>query len=156
MREANMLTWLNHVAIVVPDLAEAASLYKSLGATVSLPKDLPAHGVTVVFVSIPNTKIELLHPLGDASPLTSFLEKNPAGGIHHLCFEVTELNKASEKLCEIGVRILGDGKPKLGAHERPVLFAHPKDFQGTLIELHRCRFGLDLRVSALEFERRPA
>lgn len=132
-----MLTWLNHIAIAVPDLAEAATQYQKLGATVSPPKDLPDHGVTVVFVSIPNTKIELLHPLGDASPIARFLEKNPAGGIHHVCFEVAEIDQASAKLCEIGVRTLGGGKPKLGAHDRPVLFAHPKDFHGALFEFQQ-------------------
>lgn len=132
-----MITWLNHIAIAVPDLDEAAAQYKLLGATVSAPKELPEHGVTVVFVGVPNTKIELLHPLGEASPIAGFLEKNPAGGIHHICFEVAEIDEASDKLREMGVKVLGDGKPKLGAHDRPVLFAHPKDFQGALVEFQQ-------------------
>lgn len=132
-----MITWLNHIAIAVPNLGEAAAHYRLLGGPVSAPKDLPEHGVTVVFVGIPNTKIELLHPLGEASPIAGFLEKNPAGGIHHICFEVAEIDEASYKLREIGVNVLGDGKPKLGAHDKPVLFAHPKDFQGALIEFQQ-------------------
>jgi len=129
-----MITWLNHVAIAVPDLELAANQYKALGATVSAPKDLPEHGVTVVFVKVPNSKIELLHPLGDSSPIATFLEKNPAGGVHHLCFEVSAINAATKKLHEIGAKLLGDGNPKIGAHGKPVLFAHPKDFHGALVE----------------------
>ncbi|KRB49114.1 methylmalonyl-CoA epimerase [Rhizobium sp. Root708] len=132
-----MLTWLNHIAIAVPDLSKAAAQYKSLGANVSDPKDLPEHGVTVVFVTIPNTKIELMHPLGQGSPIEAFLERNPSGGIHHLCFEVAEIGEAADKLRDIGVRVLGDGTPKLGAHDKPVLFAHPKDFQGALVEFEQ-------------------
>ena len=129
-----MLGALNHVAIAVPDLAEAAGRYAALGATVSPPQDLPEHGVTVVFVTLPNTKIELLHPLGETSPITAFLEKNPAGGIHHLCFEVPDIAAAADTVRATGARILGDGTPKIGAHGKPVLFAHPKDFHGALVE----------------------
>lgn len=132
-----MLGALNHVAIAVPDLAEAANRYAALGATVSPPQDLPEHGVTVVFVELPNTKIELLHPLGEASPITAFLEKNPAGGIHHLCFEVTDIAAAADTVRATGARILGDGTPKIGAHGKPVLFAHPKDFHGALVEFEQ-------------------
>lgn len=132
-----MITWLNHIAIAVPNLEEAATQYRLLGATVSAPQDLPDHGVTVVFVGIPNTKIELLHPLGTGSPIARFLEKNPLGGIHHICFEVAEIDEAAAKLREIGVKVLGDGKSKLGAHDRPVFFTHPKDFQGALIEFQQ-------------------
>ncbi|WP_180900074.1 methylmalonyl-CoA epimerase [Martelella soudanensis] len=132
-----MITRLNHVAIAVPDLAEAAARYQTLGAAVSEPQDLPEHGVTVVFVVLENTKIELLHPLGEGSPIAGFLDKNPSGGIHHLCFEVEEIGATSEKLDELGIRILGDGKPKTGAHGKPVLFAHPKDFQGALVEFEQ-------------------
>ncbi|WP_174802754.1 methylmalonyl-CoA epimerase [Martelella limonii] len=129
-----MIKGLNHVAIAVTDLAEAAARYQALGATVSAPQDLPEHGVTVVFITLDNTKIELLHPLGEASPIASFLDRNPSGGIHHLCLEVDDIADAAEKLGESGIRVLGDGKPKTGAHGKPVLFAHPKDFQGALIE----------------------
>lgn len=132
-----MITRLNHVAIAVPDLAEAAASYEALGAKVSDPQDLPEHGVTVVFITLDNTKIELLHPLGDGSPIAGFLDKNPSGGIHHLCFEVEDITEASAKLDERGIRVLGDGKPKTGAHGKPVLFAHPKDFQGALIEFEQ-------------------
>ena len=132
-----MITRLNHVAIAVPDLAEAAASYEALGAKVSEPQDLPEHGVTVVFITLDNTKIELLHPLGDASPIAGFLDKNPSGGIHHLCFEVEDITEASAKLDEHSIRVLGDGKPKTGAHGKPVLFAHPKDFQGALIEFEQ-------------------
>ena len=128
-----MLGALNHVAIAVPDLAAAAERYAALGAKVSAPQDVPEHGVTVVFVELPNTKIELLHPLGEASPIAGFLEKNPAGGIHHLCFEVADIAAAAETVRATGARILGDGA-KIGAHGKPVLFAHPKDFHGALIE----------------------
>ena len=132
-----MLGALNHVAIAVPDLAEAAGRYAALGATVSPPQDLPEHGVTVVFVELPNTKIELLYPLGEASPIAGFLEKNPAGGIHHLCFEVADITAAAETVRATGARILGDGTPKIGAHGKPVLFAHPKDFHGALVEFEQ-------------------
>ncbi|MCQ4628917.1 methylmalonyl-CoA epimerase [Shinella sp. CPCC 100929] len=129
-----MLGPLNHVAIAVPDLAAATDRYAQLGAKVSPPQDLPEHGVTIVFVELPNTKIELLHPLGAASPIAGFLEKNPAGGIHHLCFEVADIGAAAETVRATGARILGDGTPKIGAHGKPVLFAHPKDFHGALVE----------------------
>jgi methylmalonyl-CoA/ethylmalonyl-CoA epimerase len=129
---------LNHVAIVVPDLAKAASLYReTLGALVSVPLALPAHGVTVVFVELPNTKIELLEPLGADSPVAGFLAKNPSGGMHHVCYEVADIRAARDRLKEAGARVLGDGEPKTGAHDRPVLFLHPKDFCGTLIELEQ-------------------
>jgi len=129
---------LNHVAIAVPDLDTAAKTYReTLGAKVSAPQAEPAHGVTVVFVELPNTKIELLHPLGDASPIASFLERNPSGGMHHMCFEVEDILAARDRLKSQGARVLGDGNPKIGAHGKPVLFLHPKDFVGTLIELEQ-------------------
>ena len=131
-----MIGKLNHVAIVVPDLDAAVAVYRdTLGATVSEPMRLPEHGVTTVFVELPNTKIELLHPLGEASPIAKFLEKNPSGGMHHVCYEVADILAARDHLIARGARILGDGEPKMGAHDRPVLFLHPKDFCGTLIEL---------------------
>jgi len=137
-RGKGMIGRLNHVAIAVPDLAAAAALYRdTLGARVSAPQDEPDHGVTVVFVELPNTKIELLHPLGEASPIAAFLERNPAGGIHHLCYEVEDILAARDKLKREGARVLGDGEPKIGAHGKPVLFLHPKDFCGTLIELEQ-------------------
>lgn len=127
---------LNHVAIVVPDLEAAASRYRDIfGARVSGEVPLPDHGVVTVFVELPNTKIELLHPLGNSSPVRSFLERYPTGGIHHICYEVDDLDEARERLEQAGARVLGDGKPSLGAHGKPVLFLHPKDFDGTLIEL---------------------
>ncbi|MEC8711307.1 MAG: methylmalonyl-CoA epimerase [Pseudomonadota bacterium] len=133
-----MLGRLNHVAIAVPDLAAAASVYAgTLGAEVSAPQSLPEHGVTVVFVALPNTKIELLEPLGEDSPIARFLEKNPAGGMHHLCYEVEDIGAARDRLVTDGARVLGDGEPKIGAHGKPVLFLHPKDFCGTLIELEQ-------------------
>ena len=133
-----MIGRLNHVAIVVPDLATASRLYRQVpGARVSEPCALPAHGVTVVFVELPNTKIELLEPLGDASPVRGFLERNPAGGMHHLCYEVDDIIAARDRLRVEGARVLGDGEPRLGAHDKPVLFLHPKDFCGTLIELEQ-------------------
>lgn len=133
-----MIGRLNHVAIAVPDLAAASATYgATLGAKVSAPIPQPAHGVTVVFVELPNTKIELLHPLGDASPIKSFLERNPSGGIHHVCYEVADIIAARDKLKAEGARVLGDGEPKIGAHDKPVLFLHPKDFFGTLIELEQ-------------------
>jgi len=133
-----MIGRLNHVAIAVPDLKAASALYSnSLGASVSAPQPEPTHGVTVVFITLPNTKIELLEPLGENSPIASFLQKNPAGGIHHVCYEVTDILAARDKLKATGARILGDGEPKIGAHGKPVLFLHPKDFNGTLIELEQ-------------------
>lgn len=131
-----MLGRLNHVALAVPDLAAAIGAYETtLGATVSAPQALPEHGVTVVFVELPNTKIELLEPLGAASPIAAFLAKNPKGGMHHLCYEVGDLTAATARLIETGARVLGDGLPKIGAHGRPVIFIHPGDMFGTLIEL---------------------
>ncbi|MCA1439127.1 methylmalonyl-CoA epimerase [Ensifer sp. IC4062] len=131
-----MLGRVNHVAIAVPDLAAATESYRSmLGANVTEPQALPEHGVTVVFVTLPNTKVELLEPLGEASPIAAFLAKNPAGGMHHICYEVTDIVAARDRLKDAGARVLGDGMPKIGAHGKPVLFLHPKDFQGTLIEL---------------------
>ncbi|MBL9033246.1 MAG: methylmalonyl-CoA epimerase [Rhodospirillaceae bacterium] len=133
-----MIGRLNHVAIAVPDLAAASATYgATLGAKVSAPVPQPAHGVTVVFVELPNTKIELLHPLGEASPIKSFLDRNPSGGIHHVCYEVEDILAARDKLKAAGARVLGDGEPKTGAHDKPVLFLHPKDFHGTLIELEQ-------------------
>jgi methylmalonyl-CoA/ethylmalonyl-CoA epimerase len=129
---------LNHVAVAVPDLAAAAARYRgALGARVSPPQALPEHGVTVVFVELPNAKIELLEPLGAASPIAKFIAKNPDGGMHHLCFEVDDILTARDALQASGARVLGDGEPKIGAHGRPVLFLHPKDFTGTLIELEQ-------------------
>ena len=131
-----MLGRVNHIAIAVPDLASAVASYRDvLGAAVTAPQTLPEHGVTVVFVELPNTKVELLEPLGEGSPIAAFLEKNPAGGMHHVCYEVADILAARDRLVEGGARILGDGKPKTGAHGKPVLFLHPKDFFGTLIEL---------------------
>ena len=133
-----MIGRLNHVAIAVADLEAASRLYrKSLGARVSPPAALPEHGVTVAFVELPNTKIELLQPLGANSPITKFLQNNPDGGIHHMCFEVDDILSARDQLEQEGARVLGDGAPKIGAHGKPVLFLHPKDFQGTLIELEQ-------------------
>ena len=131
-----MIGRLNHVAIAVPDLAAATKTYRDgLGATVSAPRALPEHGVTVVFVELPNGKVELLQPLGEASPIASFLLKNPQGGMHHLCFEVADLVAARDRLIGQGYRVLGAGDPQTGAHGLPVLFFHPKDFAGTLVEL---------------------
>ncbi|HIM47225.1 MAG: hypothetical protein CFH39_01067 [Alphaproteobacteria bacterium MarineAlpha10_Bin2] len=133
-----MIGRLNHVAIVVPDLTVARTLYRDMmGATVSAEEDLPEHGVTTVFVELSNTKIELLHPLGEKSPIQGFLDKNPSGGVHHLCYEVAEIDAARDQLVASGARILGDGEPRIGAHGKPVLFLHPKDFCGTLIELEQ-------------------
>jgi methylmalonyl-CoA/ethylmalonyl-CoA epimerase len=133
-----MLGRLNHVAIAVPDLAAAVAVYRgTLGAKVSAPQAEPAHGVTVVFIELPNTKVELLEPLGDASPIRAFLEKNPAGGIHHVCYEVDDIIATRDRLKAQGARVLGDGQPKTGAHGKPVLFLHPKDFLGTLVELEQ-------------------
>ena len=133
-----MIGKLNHVAIAVPDLAAAARTYRDIfGAAVSAPVPQPAHGVTVVFVTLENTKLDLLHPLGEASPIKGFLEKNPSGGIHHVCYEVADILAARDRLKAAGARVLGDGEPKIGAHDKPVLFLHPKDFDGTLVELEQ-------------------
>jgi methylmalonyl-CoA/ethylmalonyl-CoA epimerase len=133
-----MIGRLNHVAIAVPDLDAAVAQYRDLlGASVSPPEAQPAHGVTTVFITLPNTKIELLHPLGPESPIAAFLERHPTGGIHHLCYEVDDLLAARERLLAAGARVLGKGEPKLGADHHPVLFLHPKDFSGTLIELEQ-------------------
>lgn len=133
-----MLGRLNHVAIAVPDLAAAVETYKgTLDARVTEPQALPEHGVTVVFIDVGNTKIELLEPLGEGSPIAAFLDKNPSGGMHHVCYEVTDILLARDRLKESGARVLGDGNPKIGAHGKPVLFLHPKDFFGTLIELEQ-------------------
>ena len=133
-----MIGRLNHVAIAVPDLEAAAGVYRGmLGAAVSDAVPQPKHGVTVIFVTLPNTKIELLEPLGDGSPIAAFLERNPSGGIHHLCYEVDDIIAARDRLKAEGARVLGDGEPKIGAHDKPVLFLHPKDFCGTLIELEQ-------------------
>ena len=133
-----MIGRLNHVALVVPDLAKAVAVYRGqLGAVVSAPLALPQHGVTVVFIELPNTKIELLEALGEGSMIRPFLEKNPSGGMHHMCYEVDDILVARDKLKAEGARVLGDGKPTIGAHGKPVLFLHPKDFFGTLIELEQ-------------------
>jgi len=133
-----MIGRLNHVAIVVPDLAAASAVYRdTLGAQVSSPEPLPEHGVTTVFVVLPNTKIELLHPLGEGSPIAKFLERNPDGGMHHLCYEVDDILAARDRLVAAGARVLGDGTPRIGAHGKPVLFLHPKDFCGTLLEIEQ-------------------
>jgi methylmalonyl-CoA/ethylmalonyl-CoA epimerase len=133
-----MIGRLNHVAIAVPRVAEAADLYKrTLGADVSDPVPQPAHGVTVVFVNLPNTKIELLEPLGEKSPIAAFLERNASGGVHHICYEVDDIIAARDQLKASGARVLGDGEPKIGAHGKPVLFLHPKDFNGTLVEIEQ-------------------
>lgn len=133
-----MIGRLNHVAIAVPDLEAAAAQYRdTLGAQVGPPQDEPNHGVTVIFIELPNTKIELLYPLGDNSPIRGFLEKNPSGGIHHICYEVEDILAARDHLIASGARVLGTGEPKIGAHGKPVLFLHPKDFTGTLVELEQ-------------------
>jgi len=133
-----MIGRLNHVAIAVSDLEAASAQYRDiLGATVRPPQDEPDHGVTVVFIELPNTKIELLHPLGENSPIAAFLAKNPSGGMHHICYEVDDILAARDKLVSGGARVLGGGEPKIGAHGKPVLFLHPKDFNGTLIELEQ-------------------
>lgn len=133
-----MIGRLNHVALAVPDLAAATALYRdTLGGDVSAPQALPEHGVTVVFVNAGNTKIELLEPLGEKSPIAAFLDKNPSGGMHHVCYEVDDILAARDRLKASGARVLGDGNPKTGAHGKPVLFLHPKDFFGTLIELEQ-------------------
>jgi methylmalonyl-CoA/ethylmalonyl-CoA epimerase len=133
-----MIGRLNHVAIAVPDLEAAARQYRALlGANVSAAMPQPDHGVTTVFVELPNTKIELLHPLGERSPIAAFLQRHPDGGLHHLCYEVDDLMAARDRLVAEGARVLGDGQPRIGAHEKPVLFLHPKDFSGTLVELEQ-------------------
>ena len=133
-----MIGRFNHVAIAVPDLAAAMVIYRdTLGAAVSAPLAQPEHGVTVAFVNLPNTKVELLEPLGEGSPIAGFLERNPAGGVHHLCFEVDDIIAARDRLSAEGARVFGDGEPKTGAHGKPVLFLHPKDFCGTLVELEQ-------------------
>ena len=133
-----MIGKLNHIAIVVPDLTAASTKYRdTLGALISDPVNLPEHGVTTVFVELPNTKIELLQPLGEKSPIAGFLDRHPSGGMHHLCFEVDDIIAARDKLVAEGARVLGDGQPRNGAHNKPVLFLHPKDFYGTLIELEQ-------------------
>ena len=133
-----MIGRLNHVAIAVPDLEAATTTYRdTLGATVSEQKVEPKHGVTVVFVELPNTKIELLHPLDENSPIAAFLNKNPSGGMHHICYEVDDIIKARDQMKSEGARVLGDGEPKIGAHGKPVLFLHPRDFCGTLVELEQ-------------------
>lgn len=133
-----MLGRLNHVAIAVPDLAAASAVYRdTLGAAVTAAQALPEHGVTVVFIDLGNTKVELLEPLGENSPIAAFLEKNPVGGMHHVCYEVDDILAARDRLKVSGARVLGDGNPKIGAHGKPVLFLHPKDFAGTLVELEQ-------------------
>lgn len=133
-----MIGRLNHVAIAVPDLEAACAQYRTmLGADVGAPQDEPDHGVTVVFITLPNTKIELLFPLGEASPIKGFLDKNPSGGIHHICYEVDDILVARDHLLTEGARVLGGGEPKIGAHGKPVLFLHPKDFNGCLVELEQ-------------------
>jgi len=136
MRELAMIGRLNHVAIAVPDLGTAAARYRDmLGARVGAPQDEPDHGVTVVFIELPNTKIELLCPLGENSPIAGFLDRNPTGGIHHMCYEVEDILAARDRLIAAGARVLGTGEPRTGAHGKPVLFLHPRDFNGCLIEL---------------------
>jgi methylmalonyl-CoA/ethylmalonyl-CoA epimerase len=133
-----MIGRLNHVAIAVRDLAAATAVYRdTLGARVTPPLAQPEHGVTVVFIELPNTKIELLEPLGEASPITAFLDRNPSGGVHHVCYEVDDIIAARDRLKAEGARVLGDGEPRTGAHGKPVLFLHPKDFCGTLVELEQ-------------------
>lgn len=133
-----MLGRINHVALAVPDIAAASRAYReTLGAVVSAPQPLPEHGVTVVFVELPNSKVELLEPLGEASPIAAFLAKNPDGGMHHICYEVADVLAARDHLVAAGARVLGNGEAKIGAHGKPVLFLHPKDFFGTLIELEQ-------------------
>ncbi|OHV76396.1 methylmalonyl-CoA epimerase [Rhizobium sp. LCM 4573] len=133
-----MLGRVNHIAIAVPDLTAATAIYRdTLGARVSQAQALPEHGVTVVFVELPNTKVELLEPLGENSPIAAFLVKSPLGGMHHICYEVDDIIAARERLKAGGARVLGDGEPRIGAHGKPVLFLHPKDFNGTLVELEQ-------------------
>lgn len=133
-----MIGRLNHVAIAVPDLAAAMAQYRDLlGATIGAPQDLPDHGVTVAFIDLPNTRIELMQPLGAQSPIAGFLEKSPAGGMHHICYEVADILAARDRLTAAGARVLGDGRPRTGAHGKPVLFLHPRDFNGCLVELEQ-------------------
>jgi len=133
-----MIGRLNHVAVAVSDIAKASKVYReTLGAEVSAKVAQPDHGVSTVFITLPNTKIELLEPLGSDSPIAKFLERNPDGGIHHVCYEVPDIRVARDKLKAQGARVLGDGEPKIGAHGKPVLFLHPKDFCGTLVELEQ-------------------
>lgn len=133
-----MIGRLNHIAIAVPDLEAACDQYRNtLGANVGAPQDEPDHGVTVVFIELPNTKVELLYPLGEDSPIRGFLDKNPVGGIHHMCYEVDDILVARDRLKADGLRVLGTGEPKIGAHGKPVLFLHPKDFNGCLVELEQ-------------------
>ena len=133
-----MIGRLNHVAIAVPDLDAAAAQYRdTLGAKVGAPQDEPEHGVTVVFIELPNTKLELLGPLGEGSPIRGFLDRNPSGGIHHVCYEVDDILAARDRLKAKGARVLGSGEPRIGAHGKPVLFLHPKDFNGCLVELEQ-------------------
>ncbi len=133
-----MIGRLNHIAIAVPDLDAAIAIYRdTLGGDVTTPVDEPDHGVTVVFVNLPNTKVELLYPLGESSPIQAFLDKNPSGGMHHVCYEVDDILVARDQMVESGARVLGSGEPKIGAHGKPVLFLHPKDFCGTLVELEQ-------------------
>ena len=137
-RSVPMIGRLNHVAIAVPDLEAAAAQYRdALGANVGAPQDEPDHGVTVIFIELPNTKIELLYPLGDDSPINGFLEKNPSGGIHHVCYEVDDIIAARDQMVASGLRVLGNGEPKIGAHGKAVIFLHPKDMHGTLTELEQ-------------------
>src|SRR5919197_1058029 len=136
--QETMIGRLNHVAIAVRDIAKAADVYRrTLGAQVSEAVPQPEHGVTTVFITLPNTKIELLEPLGEASPIAKFLARNPSGGMHHVCYEVDDIRAARDQLVRAGARVLGDGEPRLGAHDKPVLFLHPKDFCGTLVELEQ-------------------
>jgi methylmalonyl-CoA/ethylmalonyl-CoA epimerase len=138
VEEETMIGRLNHIAIAVPDLAAATALYRdTLGARVSEPMDLPDHGVTTVFVELENSKIELLHPLGEGSTIAKYLDRTPDGGMHHICFEVEDIIAARDQLRGEGARVLGDGEPRIGAHGKPVLFLHPKDFCGTLIEIEQ-------------------
>ena len=133
-----MIGRLNHVAIATTDIAKAAKVYReTLGAKVSEPVPQPDHGVTTVFVELPNTKIELLEPLGDNSPIANFLKKNPSGGMHHVCYEVEDIYKARDQMRAMGATITGTGEPRIGAHGKPVVFLHPKDFVGTLVELEQ-------------------
>ncbi len=133
-----MIGRVNHIAVAVPDLSAAIALYRdALGASVSAPQDEPVHGVTVAFVGLPNTKVELMSPLGASSPIQSFLDRNPSGGMHHVCYEVDDIIRARDRLTGTGARVLGSGEPKTGAHGKPVLFLHPKDFNGCLIELEQ-------------------
>ena len=133
---------LNHIAIVVPDIQKASSIWENaLGANISATQSLPEHGVRVVFIESPNTKVELLEPINKQSPISKFLERNPNGGIHHICYEVSNLEKAAQRLKSVGAKVLGDGSPKIGAHGNPVIFLNPGDFSGTLIELEEIKLS---------------